>query len=103
RPLPRRGARMGRALPRRRERSRRGASQGRRDQGDGHGALTAMEDTRGTIEAVARSSYGRLLAYLCSATRDVPGAEDALGEALLSALASWPIDGLPPRPAPARR
>ncbi|HEY8149906.1 MAG TPA: DUF6596 domain-containing protein [Vicinamibacteria bacterium] len=57
-----------------------------------------MEDARGTIEAVARSSYGRLLAYLCSATRDVAGAEDALGEALLFALASWPVDGVPRQP-----
>jgi predicted RNA polymerase sigma factor len=57
-----------------------------------------MEDARGTVEAVARSSYGRLLAYLCSSTRDVAGAEDALGEALVSALASWPIDGIPRQP-----
>lgn len=57
-----------------------------------------MEDARGTVEAVARSSYGRLLAYLCAATRDVAGAEDALGEALLSALASWPVDGVPRQP-----
>jgi len=57
-----------------------------------------MEDARGTVEAVARTSYGRLLAYLCSSTRDVAGAEDALGEALVSALASWPIDGIPRQP-----
>jgi len=57
-----------------------------------------MEDARGTVEAVARSSYGRLLAYLCSATWDVAGAEDALGEALVSALASWPVDGIPRQP-----
>jgi len=57
-----------------------------------------MEDARGTVDAIARSSYGRLLAYLCSATRDVAGAEDALGDALVSALASWPIDGIPKQP-----
>jgi RNA polymerase sigma-70 factor (ECF subfamily) len=57
-----------------------------------------MGDARGTVEAVARSSYGRLLAYLSSETRDVAGAEDALGDALVSALASWPIDGLPKQP-----
>jgi len=57
-----------------------------------------MEDARGAVEATARSSYGRLLAYLCSATRDVAGAEDALGEALVSALSSWPIDGVPRQP-----
>jgi RNA polymerase sigma-70 factor (ECF subfamily) len=57
-----------------------------------------MEDARGTAEAVARSSYGRLLAYLSSSTRDVADAEDALGEALVSALATWPVDGIPKQP-----
>jgi len=57
-----------------------------------------MDDARGTVEAVARSSYGRLLAYLSSQTRDVAGAEDALGEALLSALNSWPERGVPDQP-----
>src|SRR5512144_2725540 len=57
-----------------------------------------MEEARQTVEAVARSSYGRLLAYLSSRTRDVAGAEDALGEALLAALHSWPRDGVPRKP-----
>ena len=57
-----------------------------------------MEDARETVEAVARSSYGRLLAYLCSETRDVAGAEDALSDALLAALASWPGHGVPRQP-----
>ena len=57
-----------------------------------------MEDARRTVEAVARASYGRLLAYLSSETRDVVGAEDALGDALLAALTSWPKDGVPRRP-----
>ena len=57
-----------------------------------------MADARRTVEAVARSSYGRLLAYLCSDTRDVAGAEDALSDALVSALASWPTDGVPKQP-----
>jgi len=57
-----------------------------------------VEDARETVEAVARASYGRLLAYLSSETRDVPGAEDALGDALLAALTSWPKDGVPRQP-----
>ena len=57
-----------------------------------------MEDARGTVEAVARASYGRLLAYLSSETRDVAGAEDALGDALIAALTSWPRDGVPRQP-----
>lgn len=57
-----------------------------------------MGDARDAVEAVARASYGRLLAYLSSETRDVAGAEDALGEALLAALGSWPRDGVPEQP-----
>ncbi len=57
-----------------------------------------MGDAQHAVEAVARASYGRLLAYLSSETRDVAGAEDALGEALLAALNSWPRDGVPQQP-----
>jgi predicted RNA polymerase sigma factor len=58
-----------------------------------------VEDARQAVEAVARASYGRLLAYLSSETRgDVAGAEDALGDALLAALTSWPRDGVPRQP-----
>jgi predicted RNA polymerase sigma factor len=58
----------------------------------------AQEDTRRTIERVARESYGRLVAYLSANTRDVAAAEDALSEALLAALRVWPRDGLPQNP-----
>ena len=51
-----------------------------------------------TIERVARESYGRLVAYLSSHTRDVAGAEDALSEALIAALTGWPRDGVPRHP-----
>jgi len=51
-----------------------------------------------TIERVARESYGRLVAYLSSHTRDVAGAEDALSEALVAALSHWPQDGVPRNP-----
>jgi predicted RNA polymerase sigma factor len=47
---------------------------------------------------VARASYGRLIAYLCARTRDVAGAEDALNDALITALATWPRDGIPRNP-----
>jgi predicted RNA polymerase sigma factor len=57
-----------------------------------------MGDAQRAVEAVARASYGRLVAYLSSETRDVAGAEDALGEALLAALTSWPRDGVPEQP-----
>jgi len=57
-----------------------------------------VADAQRIVEAVARESYGRLVAYLSAQTRDVAGAEDALGDALLAALASWPRDGVPDKP-----
>jgi predicted RNA polymerase sigma factor len=56
------------------------------------------ESTHRTIERVARESYGRLVAYLSSHTRDVASAEDALGNALVAALTAWPRDGVPQNP-----
>ncbi len=38
-------------------------------------------------EAVARRSYGKLLAFLAARTRDVAAAEDALADAFAAALA----------------
>src|SRR5882724_5592695 len=57
-----------------------------------------QSDARRAIESVARESYGRLIAFLSARTRDVAGAEDALGEALLAALTTWPRDGVPRTP-----
>ncbi len=57
-----------------------------------------QEDAHRTIELVARESYGRLVAYLSSHTRDVASAEDALSDALLAALTAWPRDGVPQKP-----
>jgi RNA polymerase sigma-70 factor (ECF subfamily) len=50
------------------------------------------------IEAVARDSYGRLVAYLASRTGDIADAQDALSEALVSALENWPTNGVPNKP-----
>jgi RNA polymerase sigma-70 factor (ECF subfamily) len=57
-----------------------------------------QEAAHRTIERVARESYGRLVEYLSSHTRDVAGAEDAFGNALVAALTSWPRDGVPQNP-----
>jgi RNA polymerase sigma-70 factor (ECF subfamily) len=57
-----------------------------------------QESTHRTIERVARESYGRLVAYLSSHTRDVASAEDALSNALVAALTTWPRDGVPQNP-----
>ena len=51
-----------------------------------------------TAEAVARRSYGKLVAILAARTRDVASAEDALSEAFASALADWPVKGAPQNP-----
>jgi predicted RNA polymerase sigma factor len=57
-----------------------------------------QESTQRTIERVARESYGRLVAYLSSHTRDLGSAEDALSNALVAALETWPRDGVPQNP-----
>jgi RNA polymerase sigma-70 factor (ECF subfamily) len=49
-------------------------------------------------EAVARRSYGKLIAFLAARTRDVAGAEDALSEAFAAALVDWPRSGVPKTP-----
>jgi predicted RNA polymerase sigma factor len=61
-------------------------------------SASILEDTRRTIERVARESYGRPVAYLSAHTHDVAAAEDALSEALLAALTHWPQDGVPQSP-----
>jgi len=57
-----------------------------------------QEDAQRTVERVARESYGRLVAYLSSHTRDVASAEDALSNALVAALTTWPRGGVPQNP-----
>jgi RNA polymerase sigma-70 factor (ECF subfamily) len=53
---------------------------------------------RRTADAVARGSYGKLVAFLAARTRDVAAAEDALSEAFASALSDWPRRGCPSNP-----
>jgi RNA polymerase sigma-70 factor (ECF subfamily) len=53
---------------------------------------------REAAEAVARRSYGKLVALLAARTRDVAGAEDALSEAFAAALLDWPSGGVPRNP-----
>jgi predicted RNA polymerase sigma factor len=56
------------------------------------------DEARITAEAVARRSYGKLVAYLAARTHDVAGAEDALSEAFAAALVDWPRNGCPRNP-----
>src|SRR5467141_5466865 len=51
-----------------------------------------------TADAVARRSYGKLVAFLAARTRDVAAAEDALSEAFAAALTDWPRNGCPSNP-----
>jgi RNA polymerase sigma-70 factor (ECF subfamily) len=58
----------------------------------------ADQSARAAAEAVARRSYGKLVAFLAARTRDVAGAEDALADAFAAALQDWPRAGIPARP-----
>jgi predicted RNA polymerase sigma factor len=51
-----------------------------------------------TADAVARRSYGKLIAFLAARTHDVAAAEDALSEAFATALEEWPRSGCPANP-----
>ncbi len=58
----------------------------------------AGETTRATAEAVARRSYGKLVAFLAARSGDVAGAEDALADAFAAALSDWDKGGIPDNP-----
>ncbi|MGF1465006.1 MAG: RNA polymerase sigma factor [Sandaracinaceae bacterium] len=55
-------------------------------------------DARQSVELAARESYGRLLAWLTSRSGSLEAAEDALADALTSALSTWPESGVPQNP-----
>jgi RNA polymerase sigma factor (sigma-70 family) len=54
--------------------------------------------THETIEAIARNSYGQLIAYIAARSGDVAEAEDALSEAFVAALEKWPVEAVPEKP-----
>ena len=56
------------------------------------------DEARAAAEAVARRSYGKLVAFLSSRSRDVAASEDALADAFAAALATWPKSGVPDNP-----
>jgi RNA polymerase sigma-70 factor (ECF subfamily) len=61
-------------------------------------AAEGDEQARNIADAVARRSYGKLVAFLAARTRDVASVEDALSEAFAAALADWPRNGCPTNP-----
>lgn len=50
-------------------------------------------------EDIARVAYGRLLAILAARDGDIEAAEDALADAFLRALQTWPRSGVPENPS----
>ena len=54
---------------------------------------------RASVEEAFRNDYGRLFGALVRSFRDFDLAEDALQEALASALKDWPATGIPSSPA----
>ena len=50
------------------------------------------------VERVFREEYGRLIASLVRRFGDIDVAEEAAGEALVTALEKWPESGVPPNP-----
>jgi RNA polymerase sigma-70 factor (ECF subfamily) len=62
------------------------------------GGRDASGAAHSIAEAVARRSYGKLVALLAMRTRDVAAAEDALADAFAAALADWPARGCPANP-----
>ena len=61
-------------------------------------AAEGGEQARHTADAIARRSYGKLVAFLAARTRDVASVEDALSEAFAAALTDWPRNGCPSNP-----
>ncbi|HEX4870925.1 MAG TPA: DUF6596 domain-containing protein, partial [Nevskiaceae bacterium] len=49
-------------------------------------------------EQAARQAYGRLLAYTARRTHELAAAEDALADAFVAALETWPRRGVPANP-----
>jgi RNA polymerase sigma-70 factor (ECF subfamily) len=66
-----------------------------------HGGTTAEvipDDLSEQITAIVRAEHGRVVASLIRRLRDIDLAEDAVADALVTALERWPVDGIPPNP-----
>lgn len=62
-----------------------------------HDAATP-EAARAAAERAARDAFGRIVASLAWRWRDLAAAQDALSDALVAALETWPRDGVPRSP-----
>ncbi|SHF31182.1 RNA polymerase sigma-70 factor, ECF subfamily [Loktanella atrilutea] len=57
-----------------------------------------MSEAVRAVERLARLSYGKLVARLAARTGSLAAAEDALSDALIRALETWPRTGIPDNP-----
>ena len=57
-----------------------------------------MNNAQRAAETAARDAYGRLVAWLAAQWRDPQAAEDAVGDAFVAALRTWPEQGVPDAP-----
>ncbi|HTR69736.1 MAG TPA: RNA polymerase sigma factor [Mycobacteriales bacterium] len=57
-----------------------------------------MQREAAAVERVFREEYGRVIASLIRRFADIDIAEEAAGEALVTALETWPKSGVPPNP-----
>ena len=58
----------------------------------------SKSDAQARAEDVARAAYGKLIAMLASRSGDIIAAEDALADAFVAALKTWPERGIPEKP-----
>lgn len=57
-----------------------------------------MDDAKAVVESVFRQESGRIIASLIRISGSFDRAEEAMQESLTSALASWPVKGIPDNP-----
>jgi RNA polymerase sigma-70 factor (ECF subfamily) len=64
----------------------------------GTAAEVLPDDLSEQISAIVRAEHGRVVASLIRRLKDIDLAEDAVADALVTALERWPVDGIPPNP-----
>ncbi|MEM1387225.1 MAG: DUF6596 domain-containing protein [Pseudomonadota bacterium] len=60
--------------------------------------MSQADTARARAEDVARAAYGKLIAILAARSGDIAAAEDALADAFVAALRTWPERGIPEKP-----
>ncbi len=65
----------------------------------GDGRLQPWETVQSAADGVYRTERAAILATLTRQVRDFQLAEDALQDAFVDAVSSWPRDGVPANPA----